>query len=146
MYVFICIGTTEIIGDSLGPMVGSLLEEKYKNNNNIKIYGNMKTPVDFYNVDKIINSIEYKYSNKATKIIVDSALGNKIGSFVLTYEKNINLGEGFFKRKIIKGDICIAAIVGKNHENIVENFLELRSINRQIIRNMAEEIVRAIEI
>ncbi len=146
MYIFICIGTTDIIGDSLGPMVGSLLKQKYKDHENIKVYGDLKSPVDYYNIDNVIRNIDIIYKNKATKIIVDSALGNKIGSFIVRCKENLYPGKGFNKQKKINGDVCIVGVVGKNHNNCLKNYIELKNIHEVYVKHMAEEIVKSINV
>ena len=145
MYIFICIGSTKLVGDSLGPMIGSYLKKKFKNNDIIKVYGDLNNQIDFYNIEFALKEIEKQYSNKCTKIIIDSGLGRNIGSFLVS-KGEIYLGKGLNKNKKINGDISIIGIVGENHGNTLKNFLELKSLEKNRINQMAIEIVRAINI
>ena len=102
--VFICIGTNKVIGDSLGPLVGTYLKVLY---HNIKVYGDIKQNIDYNNINKVINFVNVKYKNH-TKVLIDSALGNNVGDIVL-YSGSISLGKGIGKEKNIYGDIIIKA-------------------------------------
>lgn len=144
MYIFICIGSTKIIGDSLGPITGTLLKERYKNNSKIKVYGDVINQIDFYNVDIIFNEIRSKYDKNSTKIIIDSALGDKIGNFEVSNGK-IYLGKGLNKNKVINGDINIIGTVGKDYGDAFKNLIELKSLKQIYINQMAKEIVKAID-
>ena len=68
--LFICIGNSNIIGDSLGPLVGSFFQS-YKNNllnyYNIEIQGTMDNPVGYKKINNILENIENK---EYTKIII----------------------------------------------------------------------------
>lgn len=48
--VIVCIGTPRIIGDSLGPLVGTYIEQQDKN---IKVYGTIENPVHALNLEDI---------------------------------------------------------------------------------------------
>ena len=47
--VLLCIGSDRVTGDSLGPMVGSPLEERYKKS--IPVFGTLKMPVHALNLE-----------------------------------------------------------------------------------------------
>ena len=46
--IIVCIGTDKHVWDSLGPMVGSMLQDY-----NIKVYGNLNNPITAMNVEEI---------------------------------------------------------------------------------------------
>lgn len=144
-YVFICIGSTKIVGDSLGPVTGSFLKDKYFNKNNIIIYGDLEEQIDFYNVDIIFDEINRKYNNDCIKIVIDSALGINVGNFNVS-QGEISLGKGLNKSKIINGDVNIVGIVGKDHGDIFKNLIELKNSKELYINQMAKDIVKAIEL
>ena len=48
--VLLCIGSDRVTGDSLGPMVGSALEERYKKS--IPVFGTLKMPVHALNLEE----------------------------------------------------------------------------------------------
>ena len=54
--IFVCVGTDRIIGDSLGPIVGSLLQDRIPN----KVYGTVEYPVHALNVNEIGKTIKEK--------------------------------------------------------------------------------------
>ena len=58
----------------------------------------------------------------------------------------INIGEGILKGKQIVADINIKGIVGKNYKSIKKNMNQLGKINFNQINQMANYIVRAIEV
>ena len=145
MYIFICIGSTKLSGDSLGPIIGSYLKKKYKNSDFVKIYGDMDNQVDFHNIENILKEIETIYHNRCIKIIIDSALGNQIGN-VMVSDGEIFLGKGLNKEKKITGDISIIGIVGKDYKDPWKNFLELKKIKKYKILQMAKYITEFINI
>lgn len=144
--IFICIGTNKLAGDCLGPMVGTYLKHKFKNRlyKDIEVYGDINKPVDYNNINYILNKIENK-NNECVKVLVDSALGENVGS-ILINSGGIFIGQGIFKGKEIIADINIRGIVGKNYKSIKQNILELENKDLSKIAEMANYIVNAIEI
>ena len=134
--VFICIGTNKVIGDSLGPLVGTYLKVLY---HNIKVYGDIKQNIDYNNINKVINFVNVKYKNH-TKVLIDSALGNNVGDIVL-YSGSISLGKGIGKEKNIYGDIIIKAVVGRNYNSTKKNFYELKKRNFEEINSIARNVI-----
>lgn len=51
--VIVCIGTDKHVMDSLGPMVGSMLEKYH-----IKTYGNLNNPITAINVEEVKEEVE----------------------------------------------------------------------------------------
>lgn len=108
--LFLCIGNSNIVGDSLGPIIGSFLQskiEKSKYNFNIEVIGTMENPIGY----KDINNIKEKYLsyNYRKIIIIDSALGkeNNVGKLYITSSKmkagnSVNIGEQIYGDVIIK--------------------------------------------
>ena len=76
--LFICIGNSKIIGDSLGPLVGSIIlknKNQMEKNTKIEVLGTITSPLVY---SKIETAIEQINKNEYSKIIIiDSALGNK---------------------------------------------------------------------
>jgi len=139
-HVFICIGTNKIMGDCLGPIVGTYLKSKFKD----RLYGDIYNPIDYNSIHSILNLLEPK-NEKCTRILVDSALGENVGDIVIN-SGGINIGEGILKGKQIVADINIKGIVGKNYKSIKKNMNQLGKINFNQINQMANYIVRAIEV
>lgn len=144
--VFICIGTNKIMGDCLGPIVGTYLKSKFKDRlyEDIEVYGDIYNPIDYNSIHSILNLLEPK-NEKCTRILVDSALGENVGDIVIN-SGGINIGEGILNGKQIVADINIKGIVGKNYKSIKKNMNQLGKINFNQINQMANYIVRAIEV
>lgn len=139
--IFICIGSNKIIGDSLGPLVGTYLKSKF--NNNIIVYGDITNPVNFNSIDRILQEIRRKYNEKTVRILIDAALGKNVGSIVIN-SKELNVGIGLNKAKKINGDISIKGIVGKNYNDPIKNYLELKNKSFDQINDLAMQIVDTI--
>ncbi len=143
MIIIICIGSTKIIGDSLGPLIGTKLKSIYSNCNKIKVYGDLNNQINYYNIDYVLNEIKRKYEN-CIKIIIDSGLGNDVGSYIVNRGELI-LGHSLNKTKVAKGDVNIIGTVGKNHYCLYENLLELKKVDINLIYRMVNEITNAIQ-
>src|SRR3954447_9090991 len=57
--VIVCIGTDRSTGDSLGPLVGTLLEEK--NPNSFYVYGTLEDPIHAVNLAEKLKEIKEKH-------------------------------------------------------------------------------------
>ena len=91
--LFICIGNSKIIGDSFGPVVGSVLENDKRNirekfNLNISVIGTIRKPLLYKKIEKEIRNIDKRRFCKI--IVVDSALGSKsnIGKVLIGKRNN----------------------------------------------------------
>ena len=91
--LFLCIGDSNIVGDSLGPLIGSFLEENKYKYKNIKVAGTIENPIRYKDIDKI------KRERNQQIIVIDSALGNEkkdgklmINDSYLNAGTSINLG------------------------------------------------------
>ncbi len=85
--VVVCIGTDRSTGDSLGPLVGSKLQEK--NHSFFKVLGTLDHPVHASNLAEYLKVIEEM--DNPFVVAIDACLGNieNIG--------NVNIGEGALK-------------------------------------------------
>lgn len=144
--VFLCIGTDRIIGDSLGPLVGTILKDKLEKYNifNITIYGNLKENICYTNIKEILKRINKEHKN-ACIIVIDAALSNEnnIGKIFVNREKMI-LGKGLNKVKVEVGDISIKAVVGKNYKLSNYNFSSLQNISLNVVLRLAHLIAESI--
>ena len=75
--IIVCIGTDKCVGDCLGPLVGTFLEE---HNFPLPVYGTLKDPIHALNLDKKLEEINKLHPN-ACIIGIDACLGdtNSIG-------------------------------------------------------------------
>lgn len=143
--LFLCVGDSNIIGDSLGPLIGTFI----KNNKNIifpkkkiEVIGTMKNPIGYNSLDVYINKNNKIKEKNNTFIIIDSALGSKkhIGKVIID-RSSLYAGNGINEGKIIKGDVLIRGIVGKNYNDNMLNSRELKNIQAKEIDNIASKII-----
>ena len=85
--VVVCIGTDRVSGDSLGPLVGTLLTEECRS---AKVYGTLQNPVHAQNLSLTIDEISNKHPDSFI-IAVDACLG-----------KAANVEKIMFSRKPLK--------------------------------------------
>ena len=99
--VFLCVGNSHVWYDSFGPIVGSLLQNKY----NIQsfVYGNCENNITRSNLFDYIEFVKRKHFNKKI-IVLDSAISDDFslesvvfrkGEVVCAYYNN-NVGAGHY--------------------------------------------------
>lgn len=71
--VYLCIGSDRYIGDSLGPLTGSLIMEKA---GIPRVYGTLEEPIHAFNLKPALKDIHKTYHNPLI-ICVDASLGTK---------------------------------------------------------------------
>ncbi len=137
--IFICIGSDLVIGDSVGPLVGSILKNK---NLPCFIYGSLKTPVTAKEVNYAGELIKKIHPNSKC-IAIDAAVG-EVGDIgiIKVVNKGLKPGLGVNKNLNQIGDISIIAVVAeKSLRN--ETLLNLTRLN--LVYKMAETIADGIE-
>lgn len=134
--LFLCIGDSNIVGDSLGPLIGSFLEENIYKYKNIKVAGTIENPIRYKDIDKI------KRERNQHIIVIDSALGNEknVGKLLIN-DSYLNAGTSINLGKKIDGDIIIKGIVGKNYNNERLNYIELKRVKYETINEIASRII-----
>ncbi len=141
--IFVCIGTDRVIGDSLGPFIGSLLKSKL---GHYTVIGDLEKNITFENIEEELEILDYK--NKENYIIaIDAALSdeNNIGNFYI--DKNgISIGKGLNKNKEKIGDIGIKVVVGKNYKDNELNFKCLQNKKISDIIELANATYKGIEL
>lgn len=138
-YIFLCVGSDKIIGDSYGPLVGEKLKKNFKNMyHNIEVYGTLEEPVSAVNLEKKVEEIYRKYKHPCI-IAIDSALGSqdKIGTIFVSNSK-MQCGKGTNKKMIYVGDISIKGIVGKDYKLPKYNFSCLQNIPLGEVMKLAD--------
>ncbi len=138
--VIVCIGSDLAIGDSLGPIVGSML--KYKTQGvPAFIYGTLASPVTAKEI-KYVRAL-LKDSHKNSPIIaVDAAVGAEgdIG-LIKALDAPLYPGAGANKRLGAIGDISILGIVA---EKSVANYGLLNTTRLNLVYTMAELVSDAL--
>lgn len=136
--VVVCIGTDRATGDSLGPIVGSLLKDSCCSYN---VYGTLKDPVHALNLKEYINKI-YTLHKYPYIIAVDASLGKAadIGKITLS-SSPLFPGIGVNKKLPAIGDISITGIVNLSGK---PGLGLLQSTRLYTVSNMAKCISDAI--
>ena len=138
--VIVCVGSDLAVGDSLGPITGSML--KYKTQGlRAFIYGTLQSPVTAKEI-KYVRAF-LKETHKGSQIIaVDAAVGAEgdVGLLKLS-DSPLFPGAGANKRLGAIGDISIMGIVS---EKSVANFGLLNTTRLNLVYTMSEIISEAI--
>lgn len=132
--VIVCFGTNTISGDALGPMVGTLLTQKY--NVPAFVYGTDESTVNGKNMSKWLSFIKAVHKG-AIFIAVDASLGkaDKVGQIVLRTDGVCPSGvTGKVERF---GDIGILGIVAQNHKDAL---MQLMCVSPVEVSKMADKI------
>lgn len=136
----ICIGTDKHIGDSLGPLVGQLLHEKY---DYIECYGDIFEPIHALNIDTRLADIYRKIDADNTFIIgVDACLGeeNDIGT-IDARDRAIRPGHGVGKELSEVGDMSLIGFVD-SHDSC--DIFSYKAIRLAFVYDLARKITEII--
>ena len=98
--VFVCIGTPSILGDCLGPVIGSILSVVPTSGAPVPadIYGTLDAPVHALNFQDTCREIKKRHQ-KPFIIAIDAALGNSTQSgYVLLKKGPLHPGKGVGNR------------------------------------------------
>lgn len=137
--VFICIGTDRSTGDSLGPLIGSLLEEKKLQS--FFVYGTLDEPIHAVNLEERLKEIHMKHANPYI-IGVDACLGRTKNVGVIQVGNGpVKPGAGVNKELPAVGDIHITGIV--NVSGFMEFFV-LQNTRLNLVMKMAKTIADSI--
>lgn len=71
--VFLCIGSDRYIGDSLGPLIGSMMLE---NGITHRVFGTLEEPIHAFNLKITLREI-YRKNENPVLICIDASLGTK---------------------------------------------------------------------
>ncbi|MBS3995430.1 MAG: spore protease YyaC [Alkaliphilus sp.] len=138
--VIICIGTDRCIGDALGPMVGTFLQN---NSFRLPLYGTLEAPIHAVNLEQSISNIKTIHPN-AFIIAIDACIGaeDNIGNIHI---KNgpVYPGKGVGKKLPGVGDISIVGIVDKINQ---EDCYAIHNVRLSLVMKMARVISDAIEL
>jgi putative sporulation protein YyaC len=132
--IIICIGTDKCIGDCLGPLVGTFLEES---SFPIPVYGTLESPIHALNIDKKIEEIKKLHPN-STIVGIDACLGdaNCIGE-IHVRDYPIHPGKGVGKSL---PEVGIASIIGIVDSSDNAEFFTSRAIRLSLVFQIAKVI------
>lgn len=139
--VVLCVGTANVIGDSLGPMVGDLLVEKY--GVDAYVYGRYDRPVNGLNYPLYVAHVK-KHHAGSVVIAVDACLGQKVdvGRVRLTV-KGLRAGAALKKSLPAFGDIGVLGIVAERSGDNLSSLLSAdASVVQATARLAAEKVAR----
>jgi putative sporulation protein YyaC len=135
----VCIGTDRSTGDSLGPLVGTMLKEK--DVSSFLVYGTLEDPIHAMNLQEKLNMIHSLHEN-AFIIGIDACLGRlkSVGAITIG-EGPVRPGAGVNKDLPPVGDIHITGTV--NVSGFMEFFV-LQNTRLHLVMNMAKTIANGI--
>lgn len=137
--VFVCIGTDRSTGDSLGPLVGTLLEEKKMSS--FFVYGTLENPIHAVNMADKLAEIKKQHFNPFI-IGIDACLGRlKSVGVIQVGEGPVKPGAGVNKELPEVGHMHITGIV--NVSGFMEFFV-LQNTRLHLVMNMAKTIANGI--
>lgn len=133
--VLLCIGTDRSTGDSLGPLVGSQVQDQLPSQ--VAVYGTLDQPVHAVNLENTINEIKDRFVNPFI-IAVDACLGRteSIG-YISIKPGALRPGTGVNKHLPEVGQMHIIGIV--NVGGFME-YLVLQNTRLSLVMQMAEVI------
>jgi len=137
--IIICIGSDLVLGDSLGPLVGTLLKKRKFNG---YVYGTLNAPITAKEVEYAKTYIKLMHPNSII-IALDAAVGNSedIG-LIKIQNRGIKPGLGVNKDLGVLGDVGIIGIVA---EKSVKNYSLFNLTRLNLVYKMAEKIADGIE-
>ncbi len=138
--VIVCVGSDLAIGDSLGPITGSML--KYKTQGlNFFLYGTLAMPVTAREIGHIRSFLKETHEGSPV-IAVDAAVGREgdVGLIKIT-DNPLLPGAGANKKLGAIGDLSILGIVA---EKSISNYNLLNTTRLNLVYSMAEIISSAL--
>ena len=137
--IILCIGSDLVLGDSLGPLIGTLL---LKRNVEAYVYGTLGSPITAKEVNYAKDYLKKTHPNSSI-IAVDAAVGSSEDVGVIrVLKKGIKPGLGVNKNLKTVGDMSIIGIVAEKSQ---DNFKLFNVTRLNLIYSMAEKIVNGLE-
>lgn len=137
--VIVCVGTDRSTGDSLGPLIGTKLQESELRN--ITVYGSLDEPVHALNLHQFVGLIKRKHSDSLI-LAIDACLGKSESVGYISLKKGpLKPGTGVNKSLPEIGDYHIIGIV--NVGGLMEYFV-LQNTRLSLVMRMSDVIVRGV--
>lgn len=132
------IGSNQISGDSIGPFVGTLLQDKFPDH--LTTLGNLQFPLDASNLEQELAQISFP--NNSFIIAIDSVLGSKkIVHSIVIREGSMRPGEGLGNHLPAVGDCSIMGVVLENDQTLQSSLFHT---NLHLIYTMTMNIAKGI--
>ena len=137
--IIVCIGSDLLLGDSLGPLVGTLLKKK---NLNSYVYGTLNFPITAKEVEYARVYLKQMHPDSVI-IAIDAGVGQSDDVGLIKVSDNgVAPGLGVDKKLGIVGEVSIVGVVAsKSLQNY--NLYNLTRLN--LVYKMAEIIANGIE-
>ena len=137
--VILCVGTTSVMGDSLGPKVGDILIKDY--GINAFVYGKSTLPVNGINYAKYLSHIK-KHHPDSLIIAVDACLGqkNEIGKIKYTFN-GLRAGAALNKNLDKIGHLTILGIVAEKGNDNLDSLIKAKA---PLVDELSNEIARKV--
>lgn len=138
--VVVCVGSDLAVGDSLGPLVGSMLKHKTQGLG-VFVYGTLSAPVTAKEI-KYLRPFLHDTHPSSQVVAVDAAVGEAgdIGIIKLV-QKPLFPGAGAQKKLGALGDISVLGIIA---EKSLSNYALLNSTRLNLVYTMAQIISDAL--
>lgn len=132
--VFVCIGTPRIVGDSVGPRVGTKLVEA---GINAYVYGTLDRPITALNLHRYRKMLA-QYHRRDVIVAIDATMGNisDIGTIKLA-DGGLRPAGAFRSRSAKLGDVGVMAIVGEREGDML---LQLKVTDENFVDMIAQEV------
>ena len=115
--VIICVGTDLVVGDSFGPLVGTLIKNRL--NGKAYVYGTLDNPITAKEIPMVDKTIKNLHPHSKI-LVVDAAIGNTLDVGVIKVKSGgIKPGLGYNKELPIIGDVSIIGIVSDNKSSLL---------------------------
>lgn len=137
--IILCVGSDRVAGDSLGPMVGTMLKERHLP---VFLYGTLSSPVTAREAAYVREFLTCTHPLSPV-LAVDAAVGTREDIGIMKFA-NVPLlpGSGANKRLGAVGDASILGIVAEKEKG----FSALENARLHLVREMAEAIAEAVSL
>ncbi|MBQ9118111.1 MAG: spore protease YyaC [Clostridia bacterium] len=134
--IVVCVGSDLAIGDSLGPIVGSMLAYKTQGLG-VFLYGTLASPVTAKEIKYARQFLKETHKRRLV-IAIDAAVGENgdIG-LIKCHDRPLSPGSGAGKKLGTVGDISLLGVVA---EKSISNYNLLNSTRLNLVYSMAEII------
>lgn len=140
MPLFVCIGTPMIVGDSIGPLVGSMLQ-----NLGYSVYGTMAHPLSASNLESMHRRLWFKSFVNTPIIAIDAGVNSnyicEFGKIATLCGTGIYPGAGVGKDFDMLGNSAIVAYAGRDIDDLCDaNPDQIQTIAECIAISIHEEL------
>lgn len=137
--VILCIGSDRSIGDALGPLIGTYLEECRPSG--LHVYGSLREPVHATNLVSVLDYLTTRHGNPFV-LAVDACLGRPESVGMITVGRgSLKPGAGVNKSLPAVGDIYTTGVV--NVAGFMEYFV-LQNTRLGLVVKMAKIMAQGI--